>query len=68
MQEAIEFLKSLNEKVRDKIAYNIGKSMLVLNKELFKKLGDTDIWDSEPYITGWHTGCLHSGTLIPILW
>lgn len=37
MQEAVEFLQSLNEKVRDKIAYNIGKSMLVLDKELFKK-------------------------------
>ncbi len=43
MQEAIDFLQSLNEKVRDKIAYNIGKSMLVLDKELFKKLSDTDI-------------------------
>ena len=28
MQEAIKFLQSLDEKVRDKIAYNIGKSML----------------------------------------
>ncbi len=43
MQEAIEFLQSLNVKVRDKIVYNIGKSMLILDKELFKKLGNTDI-------------------------
>lgn len=52
MQEAIEFLQSLNEKVRDKIAYNIGKSMLVLDKELFKKLGDTDIWEFRTIYNG----------------
>lgn len=38
LPEAIEFLQSLNEKVRDKIAYNIGKNMYVLDKELFKKI------------------------------
>lgn len=52
MQEVIEFLQSLNEKVRDKIAYNIGKSMLVLDKELFKKLGDTDIWEFRTIYSG----------------
>lgn len=50
--EAIEFLKSLNEKVRNKIAYNIGKSMHVLDKELFKKLGDTDIWEFRTLYNG----------------
>ena len=52
MQEAIKFLQSLDEKVRDKIAYNIGKSMLVLDKELFKKLGDTDIWEFRTIYNG----------------
>lgn len=52
MQEAIEFLQSLNEKVRDKIAYNIGKSMLVLDKELFKKLDNTDIWEFRTIYNG----------------
>lgn len=52
MHEAIEFLQSLSEKVRDKIAYNIGKSMLVLDKELFKKLGDTDIWEFRTIYNG----------------
>lgn len=52
MQEAIEFLQSLNVKVRDKIVYNIGKSMLVLDKELFKKLGNTDIWEFRTIYNG----------------
>lgn len=52
MQEAIEFLQSLNVKVRDKIVYNIGKSMLILDKELFKKLGNTDIWEFRTIYNG----------------
>ena len=32
-------------KARNKIAYNIGKAMLVIDKELFKKMGDSDIWE-----------------------
>ena len=45
MDEAVKFLESLDEKVRGKITYNIGKAMLVIDKELFKKMGDSDIWD-----------------------
>lgn len=45
MDEAIKFLESLDMKVRNKIAYNIGKAMLVIDKELFKKMGDSDIWE-----------------------
>ena len=45
MDEAVKFLESLDEKVRVKIAYNIGKAMLVIDKELFKKMGDSDIWE-----------------------
>ena len=45
MDEAVKFLESLDENVRGKIAYNIGKAMLVIDKELFKKMGDSDIWE-----------------------
>ncbi len=38
MQEAIDFLSSLDDKVKSKIVYNIGKSMYHIDKELFKKL------------------------------
>lgn len=45
MEEAISFLESLEEKARNKIAYNIGKAMYVIDKELFKKMGVSDIWE-----------------------
>ncbi len=44
MEEAILFLESLPDKVKDKIAYNISKSRYFLDKELFKKLND-NIWE-----------------------
>lgn len=37
--EAIDFLNSLDPKVKDKVIYNIDKSRYVLDKDLFKKLG-----------------------------
>lgn len=43
--EAIDFLNSLDPKVKDKVIYNIDKSRYVLDKDLFKKLGDSDIWE-----------------------
>lgn len=42
--EVEEFLDSLEEKTRKKIIYNIDKSKLTLDPELFKKL-DSDIWE-----------------------
>ena len=45
MQDAIDFLTLLPQKARVKVVYNIGKSMFVLDNSLFKKLGDTDIWE-----------------------
>lgn len=45
MREAIEFLSSLDEKVKSKIAYNIGKSRYHIDKNLFKKLENSDIWE-----------------------
>ncbi|MHA8088290.1 type II toxin-antitoxin system RelE/ParE family toxin [Aquirufa sp. Wall-65K1] len=44
LEEAAEFLESLDEKVRDKIIYNITKARSSSDKELFKKLTD-EIWE-----------------------
>ncbi len=37
MEEAITFLESLPDKVKDKIAYNISESRYFMDNELFKK-------------------------------
>lgn len=44
LEEAIDFIKSQNEKVRTKIALNIYKSQRETDVELFKKLND-NIWE-----------------------
>lgn len=44
LEEAAEFLDSLDEKVRDKIIYNVTKARFSNDKELFKKLTD-EIWE-----------------------
>ena len=44
LEEAKEFLDSLDEKSRDKIIYNIWKSRNTNDKELFKKL-QGEIWE-----------------------
>jgi phage-related protein len=44
LAEAVEFLDLLDEKVRDKIIYNITKAQFSTNKELFKKLNE-EIWE-----------------------
>ena len=51
MEEAIVFLDSLPDKVKDKIAYNISKSRYFMDKELFKKLND-DIWEFRTIFQG----------------
>lgn len=43
--EARDFIKSLPQKVKEKIEYNITKSSYFMDKELFKKLDGTDIWE-----------------------
>lgn len=43
--EARAFIKSLPQKVKEKIEYNITKSSYFMDKELFKKLEGTDIWE-----------------------
>ncbi len=42
--EAIDFMESLDEKTREKIYYNMRKSQLVNDSELFKKLNQL-IWE-----------------------
>ena len=44
LEEAKEFLDSLDEKPRDKIFYNIWKSKISNDSELLKKLDD-EIWE-----------------------
>ena len=43
LEEAIEFIKQLDEKVRKKIFYNIDKAKFLNDPKLFEKLED-DIW------------------------
>ena len=44
LEEAKEFLDVLDEKSRDKIFYNIWKSKITNDKELFKRL-QAEIWE-----------------------
>lgn len=44
LDEAIAFLDSLDNESREKILYNIYKSRVVVNNELFKKLSG-EIWE-----------------------
>jgi len=44
LEEAAEFLDNLDEKSREKILYNIRKSQVITDNELFKKLKD-EIWE-----------------------
>ena len=44
LEDAVKFLDLLDEKVRDKIIYNITKAQFSPNKELFKKLNE-EIWE-----------------------
>jgi phage-related protein len=44
LPEAVEFLESLEERIREKVYYNMRKSQLIHDKELFKKLNEF-IWE-----------------------
>ena len=44
MEEAKEFLDNVDEKAREKIIYNIRKSQIINDNELFKKL-NPEIWE-----------------------
>ena len=46
MDEALAFIRSLPQKVQEKITYNYLKiEQGIMNSELFKKLEGTDIWE-----------------------
>jgi len=44
LNDAMDFLNSLDEKIKDKVIYNIDKSKFINDPKLFKKL-DEDIWE-----------------------
>jgi phage-related protein len=44
LEEAVQFIDSLDEKIRDKVIYNIAKAKFSNDKELFKKLKG-EIWE-----------------------
>lgn len=44
LEEAFDFLESLDEKAREKVYYNIRKAQVTNDKELFKKLTN-EIWE-----------------------
>ncbi len=44
LDEVDDFLEKLDEKTREKVLYNLWKSRLVNDSDLFKKLTD-DIWE-----------------------
>lgn len=53
MDEALAFVRSLPLKVREKITYNYLKiEQGVMDKELFKKLDDTNIWELRTLFNG----------------
>jgi len=51
LDEAMQFLESLNEQISDKIIYNIDKSRHKNDPKLFKKLRD-DIWEFRTLYAG----------------
>jgi len=53
LEEAFEFLSGLEQKHYEKILYNIRKSQVELDPELFKKLSD-DIWEFRTLYQGLH--------------
>ncbi len=45
MEEAVQFILSLDEQARVKITYNIGKCIYGIDGNLFKKLEGSNIWE-----------------------
>ena len=66
MDEALAFIHNLPQKVQEKITYNYLKiEQGLLNKELFKKLDNTNIWEFRTLFNG---NCFHFGTRNQRLW
>jgi phage-related protein len=51
LPEAVEFMSNLDQKAREKIYFNIKKSQVVSDVELFKKL-NSDIWEFRTFYNG----------------
>lgn len=51
-KEVIEFLNSINAKAKAKIMYNINRSKYVMDKSLFKKLANSEIWEFRTQYSG----------------
>jgi len=51
-EDVIYFLKELDEKVKAKIMYNINRCKYIMNKDLFKKLENTEIWEFRTLYAG----------------
>lgn len=45
LEEAQTFIESVSPDARKKIYYNMGKSMYCIDKEIFKKLENSNIWE-----------------------
>ncbi len=53
MNEAVAFVRSLPQKVQEKITYNFLKIQQgLISKELFKKLEGTEIWEFRTLFNG----------------
>ena len=53
MDEAVAFVRSLPQKVQEKITYNFLKIQQgLISKELFKKLEGTEIWEFRTLFNG----------------
>jgi len=61
LEEVKDFLDNLQEKVRDKIFYNIWKARSTNDKELFKKLQD-EVWEFRTLYNKTYYRLLLSGT------
>ena len=51
-EDVIYFLKELDGKVKAKIMYNINRCKYIMNKDLFKKLENTEIWEFRTLYAG----------------
>lgn len=50
--EVINFLNSLTDKAKEKIMYHINRSKYVIDKKIFKKLENTEIWEFRTLFNG----------------
>lgn len=45
LEEAVEFIRSVDEKAAKKLLFNISKAQLINDASIFKKLKNSDIWE-----------------------